>query len=69
MNQKDMILEYIRRRGSITGLEAVTELGVMKLSNRIGELENDGYLFDRKDESKRNKSGRKTSYKRYFLKQ
>ena len=38
MNQRERVLKYIEKRGSITGLEAVTELGVMKLSNRISEM-------------------------------
>lgn len=69
MTQKQMVLDYMRRNGSITGWLAVTELGVMKLSNRIGELESDGYEIERKDEKAVNRVGKKTHYTRYSLKE
>lgn len=36
--QKDMVLDYMREYGSITQLEALLELGVMRLASRINEL-------------------------------
>ena len=42
MNQKQRILQYIRDFGSITPLEAIRDIGVLALSQRIGELKRDG---------------------------
>lgn len=44
--QKQRILDYIARNGSITTFEAFTELGITKLTTRISELRRDGYQID-----------------------
>lgn len=41
--QKEMVLDYIERFGSITPLEALTELGCYRLATRIFELKAEGY--------------------------
>lgn len=38
MNQTEMILDYIQKNGSITPLEALTEIGCFRLGARIWEL-------------------------------
>ena len=38
-NQKDRILDYIRKFGSITSWEAYQDLGVMQLGDRIDQLQ------------------------------
>lgn len=43
--QKDRILDYIRKFGSITSWEAYQDLGVMQLGARIDQLQKDGYQF------------------------
>lgn len=40
--QKQRVLDYIRETGSITQLEAIKELGVLRLSAVIFELKRDG---------------------------
>lgn len=41
--QKQRIIDYIAREGSITTIEAFMELGITKLTTRISELRRDGY--------------------------
>lgn len=45
--QKQDIIDYLRCNGSITRMEAFDRLGVCELSSRIGELEREGYRFNR----------------------
>ena len=40
--QKQRVLDYIRETGSITQLEAIKELGVLRLSAVIFDLKKDG---------------------------
>ena len=42
ITQTDKIIEYIDRFGSITALDALGDLGIMRLAARIGELRVDG---------------------------
>ena len=43
--QKQRVIEYTRETGSITQLEAIKELGVLRLSGVIFELKKDGYAI------------------------
>ena len=45
MTQGTMILDYLRLYNTITPFEAFLELGISKLSTRIGELEREGWAF------------------------
>lgn len=45
--QAKRVLEYIRETGSITQLEALRELGVMRLASRITDLKRQGYAIVR----------------------
>ena len=45
--QAQRVLEYIRETGSITQLEALRELGVMRLASRITDLKRQGYAITR----------------------
>lgn len=47
MNQTAMVLEYIQKKGSITPLEALTELGCMRLGARVWELRHEGLPIER----------------------
>ena len=67
-NQRTEILSYIKQFGSITRLEAMRDLGVAELSSRIGELEAQGYSFERKTESFITRLGKKSHFTRYSLK-
>lgn len=43
--QCQLILEYMEEHGSITSLEAVMNLGCMRLASRISELKKRGYYI------------------------
>jgi hypothetical protein len=69
LTQKDRILKYLRDFGSITPLDAMADLGCMRLASRISELEGEGYAIRKEMEKGRNRYGQKTSYARYSLEQ
>ncbi len=58
MTQKDEILRHIQIHGSITRAVAAN-LHIYELSSRIGELEKEGWTFDRKTLTGTNAYGRK----------
>jgi hypothetical protein len=41
-----VVLDWLRNKGELTTMEAVTELGVMSLPRRIMELRRDGIKID-----------------------
>jgi len=45
LTQADAVIEYIKENGSITRLEALTELGIFELAARLCELRERGYKF------------------------
>jgi hypothetical protein len=59
-----MVLEYIREVGSISQLEALQFLGVMRLASRISDLKRQGYNIVSKPEAVKTRYG-KTYIKRY----
>ena len=65
--QRDRIVEYINEFGSITALEAVRDLGVLQLSARLVELERQGYRFEKKSETSKNRYGENVHYTRYSI--
>lgn len=66
--QKSKILAYCEQHGSITIREAFTELNINSPSKRISEIRNSGrYCVDCVKESKTDKDGNTTRWKRYFI--
>lgn len=67
MNQCDQILDYMRRFGSISTMEAFTDLGCTRLPSRIHELRKQ---YEIKDDvvTAKNRFGKTVSFKRYYLK-
>ena len=65
--QNDRILDYIDRFGSITQLEALQDLGIMRLASRISDLKSLGYPIISEMETVKNRFGEKCSIKRYRL--
>ena len=43
--QTDIVLDYLKRHGTITTRKAVTELNIMSLPKRIEELRRMGYAI------------------------
>ena len=68
MGQKERTLEYIRRFGSISSMEAFRDLGNTRLSATIYSLRKDGYEILSIKEQSKNRFGEKTTYDRYYLK-
>ena len=69
MTQKERVLKYIEDFGSISSLEAFTELGNTRLSASIWLLRHEDELeIDSINETKLNRYGEKTTYARYYLK-
>lgn len=67
LTQKDKIIAYIKKHGSITPLDALREFGCMRLATRIFELKEDGYKIKTVIEKSKNKSGEPVHYARYYL--
>ena len=43
MTQNEQVLDYMRKYGSITALDAMRDLGCMRLASRISDLKKDGH--------------------------
>ena len=69
MTQGERIISYIKEFGSITVLEAFTDIGCTQLSARITELKRQGYMFTDEFVSSKNRYGEKVSFKRYKLRE
>ena len=67
MTQCEQIIEYIRRYGSITDVEAYADFGIRRLAARVSDLKDRGYNIKSVGESGKNRFGKKTHYTRYFL--
>lgn len=65
--QNQRILDYIDEFGSITQLEALRDLGVMRLASRISDLKKQGYPVVSTMESINNRYGEKCFVKRYSI--
>lgn len=65
--QTQEIIRYMHDHGSITSMEAFTEIGCTRLSARIADIKTLGYIVGSKRETHKNRYGRKVSYGRYWL--
>lgn len=65
MTQHEMILAYIEEFGSITPMEAFSELGITKLATRISELRRQGYEFHIEMVKTKNRYGKTVRYAKY----
>lgn len=66
-NQNERIIKYMQEFGSITQLEALTDLGVMRLASRISDLRTKGFSIRSTQETVSNRYGEKCRIKRYSL--
>jgi hypothetical protein len=55
--QTQRVLSYIREFGSITAIEAVRDLGVMRLAARVSDLKKAGYDIISEQQAVRNRFG------------
>lgn len=66
-SQNDRIIDYIKRFGSITQLEALQDLGVMRLASRISDLRRLGYPIISETAVVKNRFGEDCHIKRYRI--
>lgn len=70
LTQKDRVLRHLKDFGSITSWESFTEYSITRLSAIIYNLKHiDGYEFDEEWQTRINRYGEKTSFKKYILKE
>ena len=65
MTQREQILDYIKEFGSITPMEAFSDLGITKLATRISEMRRDGMQFKIETVSTKNRYGKSVTYAKY----
>lgn len=65
--QNQRILAYLDAHGSITQLEALQELGIMRLASRISDLRKHGCPIKSEMVEVENRYGEKCRVKRYSL--
>lgn len=65
ITQSQRVLDYIREFGSISQIEALKDLGVMRLASRISDLRRRGYDIIGETEAVSNRYGEKCYIKRY----
>ena len=64
-DQQSDILSYIFDYGSISPMEAFSDLNITKLSTRISEMKAMGIEFDQAFETRKNRFGKTVRYMRY----
>lgn len=67
MTQREAILNYINEFGSITPMEAFSDLGITKLATRISEMRRDGMEFKIETVKRKNRYGKPVYFARYSL--
>lgn len=67
IKQQDMVLDYIKKTGSISSMEAFKYLGVTRLSAIIFNLRKEGHKVKSVTECSKNRYGSYVRYCRYFL--
>ena len=65
MTQREAIIEYITEFGSITPMQAFSDLGITKLATRISEMRKDGWTFKIETVKKKNRYGKPVYYCKY----
>ena len=65
--QCEKVLEYMRRFGSITQLQALQDIGCMRLASRISDLRYQGYAIGRRIKTSKNRYGDSVSFAEYYL--
>ena len=65
--QCEKVLAYMRQFGSITQLQALQDIGCMRLASRISDLRNQGYAIGRRIKTSKNRYGDSVSFAEYYL--
>lgn len=67
MTQCERVLKYLEDFGTINPLQALSDLGVMRLGARIWDLRNSGHQISRRMVTTKNRYGDAVSYAEYKL--
>lgn len=67
MTQKERIYHYMKDFGSITPIQAFSDLGITKLSTRIGEMIKLGIKIEKEKITVKNRYGDETEVMKYTL--
>lgn len=67
--QCERLVEYMEKHpiNGVTQIDALNELGILRLASRISELRSDGYVIEKEMISVKNKFGEKCFVARYRL--
>lgn len=65
--QKEMVLDYMRRHGSITTKECFEHLGITRLSAAIYLLKQDGYQIAKTGVTKKMPNGRNRYFEIFWI--
>ena len=65
MTQNEQVLKYMEDFGSITPMDAMSDLGIMRLASRIHDLSQMGYPIKREMVTGKNRYGNKVHYMKY----
>lgn len=65
--QCNQVLEYMRDFGSITQLDAIRDIGCMRLASRINDLREQGYAIGRRIKTGKNRYGNTIHFAEYYL--
>lgn len=67
MTQEQRVLDYIREHGSITSMQAFTDLKITRLSARIFNLRARGFNIENVSHTYKNGQGTTATYTEYVL--
>lgn len=69
MTQGEKVLDYMKKHGSITTMEAFKNFGITRLSARVFELREKGYMIDSDPVKVKTRDSEKVTVARYTLKE
>ena len=67
VKQTERVLRYMKEFGSITQIQALADLGVMRLASRITDLKQSGYDIQSRFIYSSNRYGEPIKYKQYYI--
>ena len=65
--QEERVIRYMEENGSITQMQALLDIGVMRLASRISALRRKGYVIGSKMVAVKNRYNEPCYVKEYFL--
>lgn len=65
--QCSRLISYMQDFGEITQMDAISELGIMRLASRISELKRNGYAINKRTVKGKNRYGKPVSWAAYSL--